>query len=86
MLPIPTKSTAKGKKKMLVDACNRTIHFGAAGMSDYTKHNDEQRRLRYYQRHYSTSKPNIKAIREKAKNRLKNCTASAKDASTYYLW
>jgi len=29
----------------------RTIHFGAAGMSDYTKHRDKKRKGRYIARH-----------------------------------
>jgi hypothetical protein len=29
----------------------KTIHFGAAGMSDYTKHKDPKRKQRYIARH-----------------------------------
>ena len=29
----------------------KTVHFGAAGMSDYTKHKDEERKYRYLARH-----------------------------------
>jgi len=29
----------------------KTIHFGSAGMSDFTKHRDEKRKLRYINRH-----------------------------------
>tara|TARA_B100000683_G_scaffold246598_1_gene258336 strand:- start:100 stop:387 length:288 start_codon:yes stop_codon:yes gene_type:complete len=29
----------------------KTTHFGAAGMSDYTKHKDKARRQRYINRH-----------------------------------
>ena len=31
----------------------RTIHFGAAGMSDYTKNHDDARKQRYIERHKS---------------------------------
>jgi len=29
----------------------KTVHFGAAGMSDFTKHKDEERKQRYIARH-----------------------------------
>ena len=29
----------------------KTVHFGAAGMSDYTKHKDKERKERYLARH-----------------------------------
>ena len=29
----------------------KTSHFGSAGMSDYTKHKDEERKQRYLDRH-----------------------------------
>ena len=29
----------------------KTTHFGAAGMSDYTKHRDDERKKRYLARH-----------------------------------
>lgn len=29
----------------------KTTHFGASGMSDYTKHNDPERKARYMKRH-----------------------------------
>ena len=35
----------KNKKKV------KTTHFGAAGMSDYTKHKDKSRKRRYLTRH-----------------------------------
>jgi hypothetical protein len=44
------KSTRSGKKYMVyVDG--KTVHFGAAGMSDYTKHKDKDRMKRYNDRH-----------------------------------
>lgn len=33
------------------DGKEKVISFGAAGMSDYTKHKDEKRRSRYLKRH-----------------------------------
>ena len=48
-------STSKGKKMMAVfhegGKRVRTVHFGAAGMSDFTKHGDEQRKQNYLSRH-----------------------------------
>jgi hypothetical protein len=32
----------------------KTTHFGAAGMSDYTKHHDEARKSNYLSRHSAT--------------------------------
>lgn len=32
---------------------NKVVHFGSAGMSDYTIHKDEERKERYIQRHKS---------------------------------
>ena len=44
------KSRKPGKKYMvLVDG--KTVHFGASGMSDYTKHKDRERMSRYLARH-----------------------------------
>lgn len=37
------------KYKVLVDG--KTIHFGGAGYSDYTKHKDSERKQRYIARH-----------------------------------
>lgn len=48
-------STSKGKKFMAIfyDGDNKikTTHFGAAGMSDFTKNKDEARKQRYLDRH-----------------------------------
>ena len=44
------KSTRKDKKLMAVFP-DRTVHFGAAGMSDYTIHKDKERKQRYIDRH-----------------------------------
>jgi hypothetical protein len=35
----------------MVRVDGRTIHFGARGMSDYTKHKDSSRKQRYISRH-----------------------------------
>ena len=49
------KSTNEKKKYMAVfyDRTKKvkTTHFGAAGMSDYTKHKDPARKQRYINRH-----------------------------------
>ncbi len=49
------KSTRKGKKMMAVfhydNGTKKTIHFGSAGMSDYTIHKDKERRRLYLIRH-----------------------------------
>jgi hypothetical protein len=44
-----------GKHKLVAhvreDGKERTVRFGAAGMSDYTQHHDKARRARYLARH-----------------------------------
>ena len=49
------KSTNSKKKYMAIFYENnkkiKTTHFGAAGMSDYTKHKDKSRKKRYMNRH-----------------------------------
>ena len=45
-----SKSTRSGKKWM-VEVEGKIIHFGAAGMSDYTIHGDAKRRESYLNRH-----------------------------------
>ena len=48
-------STNKDKKYMAIfydgDKKSKTTHFGAAGMSDFTKHKDEERKKSYLSRH-----------------------------------
>lgn len=47
-----TPSTRKGKKLMAVfTEPKKTIHFGSAGMDDYTKTKDKEQRKRYLERH-----------------------------------
>lgn len=49
------KSDKEGKKLMAIfkleNGRTRTTHFGAEGMSDYTKHRDVERKNRYLNRH-----------------------------------
>lgn len=46
------KST-KSDKKYMVRVEGKTIHFGASGMSDYTKHKNPDRKQLYINRHKS---------------------------------
>lgn len=53
-----TKSNRDGKKMMAVffnpsTGREKTTHFGSAGMSDFTKHKDPERKQRYINRHKS---------------------------------
>lgn len=50
------KSTKKDKKLMATfvncgNSRKKVVHFGAAGMSDYTIHKDPERKKRYIARH-----------------------------------
>ena len=50
------KPSTKSEKKYMAIFYNgkdkiKTTHFGAAGMSDYTKHKDPERKQRYLKRH-----------------------------------
>jgi len=48
-------STNSNKKLMAIfyegDKKIKTVHFGASGMSDYTKHKDDERKKLYLARH-----------------------------------
>ena len=46
-----SKSNKKDKKLMAVIDGKKTIHFGAVGYSDYTKHKDPDRKDNYISRH-----------------------------------
>jgi hypothetical protein len=50
-----SKSDKSGKKLKAVftrdNGRTKTVHFGSAGMSDYTIHKDKDRRQRYLDRH-----------------------------------
>jgi hypothetical protein len=72
-----SKSTRSGKKLMAVfEDCNtdrrKTVHFGAEGMSDYTKHRDPKRKKSYESRH--------------SKNENWNDPTSAGALSKWILW
>ena len=53
-----TQSTNSGKKLMAIfsfdDGKTKTVHFGQAGASDYTKNKDPERKKLYLARHSST--------------------------------
>ena len=76
MKVIIKKSTNRQKKYMAVFYKDgkkiKTTHFGAAGMSDYTKHKDSNRKKRYMTRHRK---------RENWNNYM-----SAGSLSRYILW
>jgi len=57
------KKSSKKDKKYMVYVDGKTIHFGAAGMSDYTIHKDYDRMLRYTNRHKSREKWNKSGIK-----------------------
>ena len=46
-----SKSKNKNKKYDARIDGKKTVSFGAAGMSDFTKHKDEERKQRYLDRH-----------------------------------
>lgn len=46
-----------GKHKYyIITKTNKKVYFGAAGMSDFTKHKDEERKQRYIKRHEKNEK------------------------------
>jgi len=51
MTKVYIKKSNKPTKKYMVLVDNKTIHFGAKGMSDFTQHKDTERKNRYIQRH-----------------------------------
>jgi hypothetical protein len=51
MTPITLRRSTRSGKKYQVRVGSRTIHFGADGYSDFTKHKDPQRKKRYLARH-----------------------------------
>ena len=53
MITIYLKSSSRADKKYMVTIVNKTIHFGAAGMSDYTLNKDDRRKANYIARHKS---------------------------------
>ena len=46
-----TRSKKKDKKFDAIVDGKKTVSFGSAGMSDYTKHKDDERKKRYVNRH-----------------------------------
>lgn len=58
------RKSSNPKKKFMVyiDPPGKTVHFGAAGMSDYTKHKDKERMRRYSGRHRKRESWNCSAI------------------------
>ena len=44
-------SNKPDKKYMAIIDDKKTVHFGATGASDYTKHKDKERKERYLARH-----------------------------------
>ncbi len=47
----PYPSDKPEKKYYIITKDNKRVYFGAAGMSDFTKHKDEDRKNRYIKRH-----------------------------------
>ena len=77
MKVIIKKSTNAKKKYMAIFKNDKgkkvkTTHFGAAGMSDYTKHKNKERKKRYLTRH--------------KRNENWNNYMSAGSLSRYILW
>ena len=74
LLQIKRSSKPEKKYDAVFERNNRTktISFGTAGMSDFTKHHDEERRQRYLDRH--------------RKNENWSNPVSAGALSRYVLW
>lgn len=53
----------KKDKKYVVEVDGKTIHFGSANHSDFTKHKDSERKKRYIQRHKSRENWNKSGIK-----------------------
>jgi hypothetical protein len=47
----PYKSDKPEKKYYIITKDNKRVYFGAAGMSDFTMHKDEERKQRYIKGH-----------------------------------
>ena len=48
---ITIQQSPKKDKKLMASDGKKTVHFGATGYSDYTRHKDPQRKQRYINRH-----------------------------------
>ena len=64
----------RSDKKYMVRVENKTVHFGARGMSDFTIHKDPERKQRYIARH------------KKRENWTKSGIKSAGFWSLHLLW
>ena len=58
----PYKSDKADKKYYIITDSNKKVYFGAAGMSDFTHHKNEQRKLRYINRHKNNENWNKSGI------------------------
>jgi hypothetical protein len=47
------QKSSNASKKFMVTVNEKTVHFGAKGYSDYTKHKQKSRMIRYNNRHRS---------------------------------
>ena len=47
----PYKSAKPEKKNYIITKSEKKVYFGAAGMSDFTKHKNEERKNLYINRH-----------------------------------
>ena len=70
----PYKSDKPEKKYYIITKDNKRVYFGAAGMSDFLHHKNEERKNRYILRH------------EKNENWTKSCIDSAGFWSRWLLW
>jgi len=73
MQTVYLQRSTKPDKKYMIKIDNKTVHFGSAGMSDYTIHKDPERMKRYIIRHQKRedwSKSGIKTSGFWAKNLL----------------
>ena len=70
----PYPSDKPEKKYYIITKNEKKVYFGAAGMSDFTKHKDESRKQRYIKRH------------EKNENWTKSGIDTAGFWSRFLLW
>ena len=54
MVRATLRPSSRADKKWEVEMEGKTIHFGAKGYSDFTRHGDEARKERYLKRHRPT--------------------------------
>ena len=54
MVRATLRPSSRAGKKWEVEMDGKTIHFGATGYSDFTRHGDEARKERYLKRHKPT--------------------------------